>query len=126
MFCSKCGKEIDDEAVVCPNCGCATEKMNQPANEIYKDYTQELAPAKKIGIASLIFSVIPLIGIILGIIGCIKVKKITNENSINMNNVQVQKVRRLSIDGIVLSILIYTVLPFFVEWLTQWASQNMR
>lgn len=24
MFCSKCGKEIDDEAVVCIHCGCAT------------------------------------------------------------------------------------------------------
>ena len=23
MFCSKCGKEILDEAVVCTNCGCA-------------------------------------------------------------------------------------------------------
>ena len=22
-FCSKCGKEIMDEAIVCPNCGCA-------------------------------------------------------------------------------------------------------
>ena len=22
-FCSKCGKEIVDEAIVCPNCGCA-------------------------------------------------------------------------------------------------------
>lgn len=22
-FCSKCGKEIHDEAVVCPHCGCA-------------------------------------------------------------------------------------------------------
>jgi len=24
MFCKKCGKEILDEAVICPNCGCAT------------------------------------------------------------------------------------------------------
>lgn len=24
MYCYKCGKEIDDEAVVCPGCGCAT------------------------------------------------------------------------------------------------------
>ena len=24
-FCSKCGKEIFEEAVVCPNCGCAVE-----------------------------------------------------------------------------------------------------
>ena len=22
MFCSKCGKEIMEEAVICPNCGC--------------------------------------------------------------------------------------------------------
>ena len=25
MFCKNCGKEIDDKAVICPNCGCATE-----------------------------------------------------------------------------------------------------
>ena len=25
-FCSHCGKEIADEAVVCPGCGCATGK----------------------------------------------------------------------------------------------------
>lgn len=32
MFCSKCGREIDDEAVVCVHCGCATgnfEKNNK-------------------------------------------------------------------------------------------------
>lgn len=28
MFCSKCGKEIVDEAVVCPNCGCAVNGSN--------------------------------------------------------------------------------------------------
>ena len=26
-YCSKCGKEIMDEAVVCPNCGCAQETV---------------------------------------------------------------------------------------------------
>ena len=29
-FCSKCGKEILDEAIVCPNCGCAV--ANPPAS----------------------------------------------------------------------------------------------
>ena len=29
-FCSKCGKEIMDEAVVCPNCGCAVKKESTP------------------------------------------------------------------------------------------------
>lgn len=31
MFCSKCGKEIADEAVICPACGCATANYHTPA-----------------------------------------------------------------------------------------------
>lgn len=30
-YCSKCGKEIMDEAVICPGCGCAQEN-NVPGN----------------------------------------------------------------------------------------------
>lgn len=29
MFCSKCGKEINDDAVVCINCGCPTANFQQ-------------------------------------------------------------------------------------------------
>ena len=29
MFCSNCGKEIDDKAVVCIHCGCATPNTAQ-------------------------------------------------------------------------------------------------
>lgn len=25
MYCEHCGKELADEAIVCPNCGCATD-----------------------------------------------------------------------------------------------------
>lgn len=35
MYCSKCGKEIDDEAVVCVHCGVPTSnynKTNEPQN----------------------------------------------------------------------------------------------
>lgn len=32
-YCSHCGKEINDEAVVCPSCGCATEKFNDKAQK---------------------------------------------------------------------------------------------
>ena len=28
MFCSKCGKEINDEAVICVHCGCAVNNNN--------------------------------------------------------------------------------------------------
>lgn len=31
-FCSKCGKELFDEAVICPNCGCATEPSKEMVN----------------------------------------------------------------------------------------------
>ena len=34
MYCKKCGKEIDDEAVVCPNCGCATENYKQEKSDL--------------------------------------------------------------------------------------------
>lgn len=29
MFCYKCGAQIDDEAVICPQCGCATKNYAQ-------------------------------------------------------------------------------------------------
>lgn len=38
MFCSKCGKEIMDEAVICPNCGCATGNYKSNGNDCSKDY----------------------------------------------------------------------------------------
>ena len=33
MFCSKCGKEIDNEAVVCIHCGCATGNFEKNSKE---------------------------------------------------------------------------------------------
>lgn len=33
MFCSKCGKEIDDEAAVCVHCGVATKNMKNQSKE---------------------------------------------------------------------------------------------
>lgn len=31
-FCRKCGREIDDEAVICPFCGVKQEKESQPVD----------------------------------------------------------------------------------------------
>lgn len=42
MFCSKCGNEIYDEAVICPKCGCPTENYNKTNNNketLNKDLT---------------------------------------------------------------------------------------
>ena len=50
-FCSKCGKEIVDEAVVCPSCGCSVSQVE--AND-----------APSMGFAVIGFF-IPIVGLIL-------------------------------------------------------------
>lgn len=57
-FCGKCGKEIDDEAVVCVHCGCpVTSQSSQEA----KAETQGLSDKQKKIIA---FAVVILAGLL--------------------------------------------------------------
>ncbi len=87
MFCSKCGKEIMDEAVVCPNCGCATQNYTAqlhsnstdtaPAKEylVIKQFVEQAKTIQTLGIiaAVLMFG----IGIIFSIIIWVKTNAIT-------------------------------------------------
>ena len=52
-YCSQCGKELVDEAVVCPNCGCAVQAPVNP---------QEDKPSAGLNILAFLF---PLVGLIL-------------------------------------------------------------
>ncbi len=52
MFCSKCGKEIFDEAVMCPHCGCAINNKIDSNAETEK--TQNNDKSKKLGVAFII------------------------------------------------------------------------
>lgn len=64
MFCSNCGNQIDDNAVVCIHCGAATQNANnQPAQPAS---TQSNTTAI-VGFVLAFF--MPLIGLILSIIG---------------------------------------------------------
>ena len=56
MYCSKCGKEVNNEAVVCIHCGCAIENKKTSITN------QNDAPST--GFAVLGF-LIPLVGLIL-------------------------------------------------------------
>ena len=83
-FCEKCGKEIMDEAVICPNCGCSTQSSGQT-----DENTAVCAPASKaaviLGIIGIVGGVLlaivghicSIIAIILGIIDCTKKRKPT-------------------------------------------------
>ena len=59
-FCSKCGHELVDEAVVCVNCGCSVADPATPA-------APAVADAPNMGFAVLGFF-IPLVGLILYLI----------------------------------------------------------
>lgn len=59
MFCKNCGKEIDDRAVVCPNCGVQVGTVAPTENK-----TNVLA------IVGFIFAfIMPIVGLICSIIG---------------------------------------------------------
>ncbi len=61
-YCMKCGKEIDEEAIVCIHCGCQTGKP------IYQAGGMSVDPNEPANGGLVFLSVlIPLVGIILGI-----------------------------------------------------------
>lgn len=51
-YCQKCGKEILEEAVVCPNCGCAT--ANEPLKPKEASYDDAAKAAKSAFITNII------------------------------------------------------------------------
>lgn len=61
MFCKKCGKEICDEAVVCPHCGCATGNPFPLSSNLNGNAEKD---ASNLGLAILSFF-IPVVGLIL-------------------------------------------------------------
>ncbi len=52
-YCQQCGSQLVDQAVMCPNCGCAVQ---EPANQ------QEDQPSTGLNVLAFLF---PLIGLIL-------------------------------------------------------------
>lgn len=68
MYCNKCGKEINDEAVVCIHCGCA---VNNGAKNNPMVPTEDDKVSAIIIICTIL---IPLVGMILGIVNLCKKK----------------------------------------------------
>ena len=57
-YCSKCGKEINDEAVICVNCGCAVTE-----NTMKLQNTSQQEDEVSVGLC-ILSALIPLVGII--------------------------------------------------------------
>ena len=80
-FCSKCGKELMDEAVICPGCGCAVgsgpRPMAEQHSEFYltvKRFSDQVKPVYTISIVSIVLCL--GIGIIFAILSMVRSSKI--------------------------------------------------
>ncbi|MBO5889630.1 MAG: zinc-ribbon domain-containing protein [Clostridia bacterium] len=70
MYCTKCGSEINDQAVICPNCGCAT------FNYTSRNVNTSSEDKNGMAIAGFVCSFfIPLLGWIFGGIGLARANK---------------------------------------------------
>ena len=123
MYCEKCGKYINEDAVFCSECGAKVSKNSTPDTGIYRapgvTYSAPApvsTPAKTnvVAIISLILSIIgmfvvPLLfssgGLLTGIIGC----------NVAVNNPNM-KGKKMSIWGIILGAigLVYGIIQFLI------------
>lgn len=63
MFCKNCGKEIDDKAFCCPNCGVLTDNQNQSVNR--PAVSESDMPSTAFAVLCFFF---PLLGLILWLV----------------------------------------------------------
>ena len=106
MFCKNCGKEISDSAVVCPNCGVATDNMLQATSAIT---TGQPKSANGFAIAGLVLGLVGLFGgnyafLIPGLIGLI------------LSIVGMVKSKQYAAPGLALAALIVSIITFLI-WL---------
>ena len=57
-YCSKCGNELFDEAVICPKCGCPAENVNPVAKSSAKG---NVASASFLNLIAFIINILVLI-----------------------------------------------------------------
>ena len=70
MFCKNCGKEINDEAVICVGCGCSVKNESTPTTT--QDYQYPIESTTIANCALIFAFLVPIVGVILSIIGLTK------------------------------------------------------
>ena len=91
MFCPKCGKQIHDDAVVCIGCGCQVPRKSEVKEQTEKKPKKE---SNSTANCALLFAFLfPIVGLIMGIVGCVKY--------------QTQEYKTRSIIAIVVSVVVW-------------------
>lgn len=103
-YCAKCGKEVMDEAVICPNCGCSVEKKVTVPQQTYEQAIQCSAVCGVISAILLVLGVVAalFVSVLLGVILCLaaeiiavipntKVQKLFKQNNSHITDKKVLK-----------------------------------
>ncbi|MBR3096130.1 MAG: zinc-ribbon domain-containing protein [Clostridia bacterium] len=104
-YCQKCGKELLDEAVICPNCGCAVAPV-QPSSPTESPFATETPQPQSresdssANMALLFAFLIPIVGIILGVI--------------NMGKYQTKKYKDRCVAAIVIGAIVQIIMILLV------------
>lgn len=102
MFCSKCGAEIDNTAIFCPNC------KSEVSNQYAMAYAGELTRLKSISnIAALCSVFLPLIGFILGVY-CLSAIRSIDKSVLSPHLLKIWKDTRTNGRGSILLSLIFS------------------
>ncbi len=106
-FCQKCGKEIMDEAVMCPGCGCSIEKEVRIKEVSYDDCVKGTATTNIISIVVIALGVVCwlLVNMWIGAILCLvaefialsantKLQKAFKQNGLTGNSKEVKEKKK--------------------------------
>ena len=103
MFCKTCGSEINDNAVICPKCGCQTKDIVEPQTQIVQK--------SKINVLCLVGFILSLVSLIIALAGIIAIAGLVlSIIGIVQANKNDERLKGLGIAGIVVSAgsLLYT------------------
>lgn len=117
-FCTHCGKEVMDDAVICPNCGCSVQYDENPQGGAAPQNTapqpQYRAPApvdsySTLSIVGLVLSFfMPLVGLIVSIMAHNEAKNTGSIKSQSMSKAGI------IISAIEMGIAVFTVIIYIV------------
>ncbi len=103
MFCSKCGKEISENAVVCPGCGCPTDNF-QKTEDNNRSSNVTVEHIKNLGLISIFAGfIIPLAAWIVGGLGIYK------SSNLPQNTTGLDEAKRLNFIGIIIGIASFVI-----------------
>lgn len=131
-YCTHCGKEVVDEAIICPNCGCSVQYGNTASNlnkgsagysqqrpaQPNQSYNADLDSYSSMCVVGFVFAFLsPLIGLILSIVAFNDAKKTGSGKTLSLSRAGIIVSAVLLGLGVFVAILVLAFYPLFFWWI---------